>query len=217
MMVTTKTPRGERADFALEHALHADGALHVAGTDEAGRGPLAGPVVAAAVVLDPANIPHGLHDSKQLTATVRESLFVQILATAHVAVCSQPPAEIDRLNIRLASLTAMRLAVLALQQRPDHVLIDGRDTPPGLLIPCTAVIGGDAKSVSIAAASIIAKVVRDHGMLVLAREHPGFGWDKNMGYPSAQHRAAIARLGRTPHHRQSFAPFKNGTLDLLGR
>lgn len=203
------------ANFDIEQTLIKEGYRCVAGADEVGRGPLAGPVVTAAVILDPANIPPGLNDSKRLTETQRETLFPLILASAALAVVSMPPIEIDRLNIRMGSLMGMARAVAALPIIPDHVLVDGRDRLPGLAMPCTALIDGDARSVSIAAASIVAKVIRDRMMRKIALEHPDYGWATNMGYPTGWHRAAIARLGGVIHHRRGFAPFKNGTVDLF--
>ncbi len=181
----------------------------VCGVDEAGRGPLAGPVAAAAVVLDPANIPEGLNDSKVLSAGRRAALFDQIHARAEVSLAWASVEEIDRLNIRAASLLAMRRAVEGLGFVPDAALIDGNACPEGL--PCRGVtlVKGDAKSLSVAAASIIAKVARDRVMTALAVECPGYGWEVNAGYPTAVHRAALLDLGVTPHHRRSFRPVHN--------
>lgn len=178
----------------------------VAGVDEAGRGPLAGPVVAAAVILDPARVPPGLDDSKKLTARARERLFAALMDCATVSAAFASVEEIDALNILRASHLAMRRAVQGLARSPAHALVDGNMVPGGLPCPATAVIGGDARSLSIAAASIVAKVTRDRDMVALAQQYPGYGWDRNMGYPTAGHRAALARLGVTPHHRRSFAP-----------
>lgn len=181
----------------------------MAGVDEAGRGPLAGPVVAAAAILDPDRIPDGLNDSKKLTPKRRDALFTEILATAHVAIGAAPPLIIDTLNIRGATLWAMRQAVLGLAQKPGHALIDGRDIPDGL--PCSAdfVIGGDGKSVSIAAASIVAKVMRDRMCPVMDCDHPGFAFAQHKGYGTAIHMSALQNHGATPHHRRSFAPVAN--------
>jgi ribonuclease HII len=198
-------------DFLIETRLMRDGHQMIAGVDEVGRGPLAGPVVAAAVILNPLAIPEGLDDSKALSESERLRLSALILQTAHVGLCLLPPAEIDRLNIRGAALEAMRRAVAALPVRADFALIDGRDIPPGLGIPANALIKGDARSCSIAAASIVAKVLRDGLMRRLHLAHPQYGFDRNMGYPTAEHRAAITLHGATPHHRQSFRPFKNDT------
>lgn len=192
-------------DFTHEAALGA----RIAGVDEAGRGPLAGPVSAAAVVLDPADLPPGLNDSKTLSAARRAVLFDQIHACAEVSLAFASVEEIDRLNIRAASLLAMRRAVAGLGFVPDAALIDGNACPEGL--PCRGVtlVKGDAKSLSVAAASIIAKVARDRVMTALAAEFPGYGWEINAGYPTAGHRAALLDLGVTPHHRRSFRPVHN--------
>lgn len=186
-------------DFAFEAAL----AGRVAGVDEAGRGSWAGPVVAAAVVLDPTRIPDGLNDSKQLSALRRASLFDAINEVAQVGVGVVAVGEIDRINILQATFVAMTRAVDALD--PDHVLVDG-NRAPRWRYATTTVIGGDARCVSIAAASIIAKVTRDRIMTVLASEFPGYGWAANKGYGTAQHSAALDRLGVTIHHRRSYAP-----------
>jgi len=195
-------------DFRYEQAAFGRGTRTVAGVDEVGRGPLAGPVTAAAVVLDPARIPQGLNDSKRLTPAAREGLATQIRATARFAVAHASVAEIDALNILQASLLAMRRALAALDPPPDHALIDGNRLPRDL--PCSgeALIKGDARCLSIAAASILAKVERDRIMAALAREHPGYGWESNAGYPAPAHLAALKQLGITPHHRRSFAPVR---------
>jgi len=189
--------------------LIAQGARHVAGVDEAGRGPLAGPVVAAAAILDPNRIPTGLNDSKKLTPKRRAALFAEIMATARIAIVAAPPALIDTLNIRGATLWAMRHAVLGLAVTPDHALIDGRDIPDGLPCPADFVIGGDGKSVSIAAASIVAKVMRDRMCPVMDCDHPGFAFAQHKGYGTAIHMTALQDYGATPHHRRSFAPVAN--------
>lgn len=198
----------ERLCFSYERRLIHGGCPLVAGVDEAGRGPLAGPVVAAAVVLDPLNIPVGLDDSKVLKAEHREKLFAEIMASAEVAVVSASPRRIDRDDIRKATLWAMCAAVKALPRTPGRVLVDGREFPDGL--PCTAdaVVDGDALILSIAAASIIAKVSRDRIMRRLGALHPGYGFEKHMGYATAQHRAALMALGPSAHHRMSFAPVR---------
>lgn len=183
----------------------------VAGVDEAGRGPLAGPVVAAAVVLDRSRVPAGIDDSKVLKESDRERLFAEITATAPHGVGTSSVAEIDRLNILQASLLAMRRAVTALAwhigQMPDLALVDGNRSAR---LTCSErlVIGGDAASLSIAAASIIAKVTRDRLMLHLADQHAGFRWETNRGYATAHHLLALTILGPTPHHRRSFAPLR---------
>lgn len=191
--------------FDRERALLARGVWPVAGCDEAGRGPLAGPVVAAAVVLDPQRIPQGLDDSKKLTASKREALFEEICATASFAVAFASPARIDRDNILRASLWALARAVHALPEMPKHVLVDGRDRLD-TACDCDAVIGGDGLVLSIAAASIVAKVSRDRLMCKLAQDHPGYGFEKHMGYGVPAHLEALGRLGPTVHHRRSFAP-----------
>jgi ribonuclease HII len=191
--------------FRRERALLKQGIWPVAGCDEAGRGPLAGPVVAAAVVLDPKRIPKGMDDSKRLTSEKREELFEEICATASFAVAFASPARIDRDNILRASLWALARAVHALPQMPQHVFVDGRDkidTSCG----CEAVIGGDGLVLSIAAASIIAKVSRDRLMCRLAQECPDYGFDVHKGYGVPQHLAALNALGPTVHHRRFFAP-----------
>lgn len=191
---------------ALERGLRALGFERIAGIDEAGRGPLAGPVVAAAVILDLSHVLKGLDDSKKLKAHERERLFVEILATAQVGVGTAGAAEIDRVNIRQATLNAMRRALAGLAVPPAHALIDGRDVPPRLGCPATAVIGGDAQSLSIAAASIVAKVTRDRMMTRLCTAHPAYGFGRHMGYGTAAHMAAIETDGPCAHHRRSFAP-----------
>ncbi|MGI1661997.1 ribonuclease HII [Palleronia sp. KMU-117] len=196
-------------DFQLEADLLAGGCLSVAGVDEVGRGPLAGPVTAAAVRLDPARIPGGLQDSKRLTAARREALFTALLDCADVSVAHASIDEIDRLNILRAAHLAMERAVAGLPETPAHVLVDGNMIPRGLTCAATAVVKGDARCLSIAAASIVAKVTRDRIMVDLAQQFPGYGWERNMGYPSAHHRAALKTLGVTPYHRRSFAPVHN--------
>jgi ribonuclease HII len=189
----------------------------VAGVDEAGRGPLAGPVAAAAVILDPDILPAGLNDSKAMTEAARETAFTEIMQKAlAVSFALLPPADIDRLNIRGATLEAMRRAVLGLSIAPHRVIIDGRDIPPGLHFPdlgfsCRAIIGGDATEPAISAASIVAKVMRDRLMIRLGAEIPAYGFEIHKGYGTAKHRAAIKAHGGLVHHRQTFTPFKNGT------
>ena len=192
-------------DFAIE--LQIGG--RVAGVDEVGRGPLAGPVTAAAVVLDPARIPPGLDDSKKLSAGRRDALWRDLLVSADVSVAHASVAEIDALNILRASHLAMRRALEGLRRPPDHALIDGNMVPADLAAPATAVVKGDARSLSIAAASIVAKICRDRIMVDLAQQHPGYGWETNMGYPSKSHRLALENLGVTPYHRRSFKPVHN--------
>ncbi|TYB77827.1 ribonuclease HII [Maritimibacter fusiformis] len=196
-------------DFSHEADLIAAGARCVAGVDEVGRGPLAGPVTAAAVVLDPDRIPAGLNDSKALTAKRREALFAEIMAVAQVSVAHASVDEIDRLNILYASHLAMERAVAGLAPSPDRLLIDGNLVPAGLTVEARAVVKGDARCLSIAAASIIAKVTRDRIMVGLAQQHPGYGWETNAGYPSKRHISALQDIGVTPHHRRSFRPVHN--------
>jgi len=191
--------------FRRERALIKRGVWPVAGCDEAGRGPLAGPVVAAAVVLDPKRIPRGIDDSKRLTPERREELFEEICATSSFAVAFASPARIDRDNILRASLWALARAVHALPEMPRHVFVDGRDRLD-IACDCEAVIGGDGLVVSIAAASIIAKVTRDRLMCALAQDCPGYGFESHKGYAVPEHLEALRRLGPTVHHRRLFAP-----------
>jgi ribonuclease HII len=194
-----------RPTFRRERAALKRGVWPVAGCDEAGRGPLAGPVVAAAVILDPKRIPRGLDDSKKLSAAEREKLYLKICATAEVSVAIGSPSRIDRDNILRASLWALARAVYALPVRPRLVFVDGRDKIDAGC-DCEAVISGDALVVSIAAASIVAKVTRDRLMTRLGAAHPGYGFERHMGYSVPEHFAALQRLGPTIHHRRSFAP-----------
>ena len=190
------------ADFALEAAC---GCLRVCGVDEVGRGPWAGPVVAAAVILDRGWDADGVDDSKRLTAAARTRLRREIEAHAEVGTGQASVYEIDRMNILNAALLAMRRAVAALARVPECALVDGNRLPD-LPCPATAVTRGDARSVSIAAASIVAKVERDRLMAGLAVDFPGYGWERNAGYGTPEHAAALERLGASPHHRRSFAP-----------
>lgn len=178
----------------------------VCGIDEAGRGPWAGPVVASAVILDPLNIPVGLNDSKKLTAKRREALFDNISITALVGVGIASVEEIDAMNILQATFLAMRRAAEALPRRPAYALIDGNKIPPNLMCNAEAIVKGDGRSVSIAAASIVAKVTRDRIMVTLAQQFPGYGWERNAGYGVKAHQEGLNRLGVTPHHRVSFKP-----------
>ncbi len=196
-------------DFSFEESAHRNGFTHIAGVDEVGRGPLAGPVVAAAVILDPANIPAGLNDSKKLSAKRREALFDQIMTSAVVSIAQATVAEIDEHNILRASHIAMMRAIDGLAQRPDHILIDGNMVPRGLTISSETIVKGDGRSQSIAAASIVAKLWRDRHMVDLAQQFPGYGWETNAGYGTAQHKKGLEALGVTPHHRRSFAPIHN--------
>jgi len=196
-------------DMSLEDAARGRGYRLIAGVDEVGRGPLAGPVTAAAVILDPARVPQGLADSKQLTEKRRNALYDEIFAAATVSIAHASVEEIDRLNILRASHLAMERAVAGLAHAPDHLLIDGNMIPRGLAVSAEAIIKGDARSLSISAASIVAKVCRDRLMVDLAQQHPGYGWEKNAGYPSPAHKEALRNLGVTPHHRRSFKPVHN--------
>jgi ribonuclease HII len=195
--------------FLNESALLRGGLRLVAGLDEVGRGPLAGPVAAAAVILSPKDIPDGLDDSKILDAACREDLFAEITARAiGIGIGFASAEEIDRVNIRQATFLAMQRACRALPASPDFVLVDGRDIPPKLPCPARAIIGGDALCASIAAASIVAKVVRDRLMARLAGCHPGYGFESHMGYATKAHRDAIRRLGPSPFHRRTFGLLK---------
>lgn len=179
----------------------------IAGTDEAGRGPLVGSVVAAAVILDPNNPIEGLNDSKKLTEKKREKLFIEIKEKALAwAIAESSAQEIDELNILQASLLAMRRAIEKLQIQPDHVLVDGNKEPKGLQMSCEAVVGGDAIHAEISAASILAKVTRDHDMVELDKKYPQFGFAKHKGYPTKAHFEAIAEHGVIDEHRRSFGP-----------
>ncbi len=188
-----------------EQALWNSGLLRVAGIDEAGRGPLAGPVVAAAVVFQPGTFVEGVDDSKKLTARHRNELFDRIIArAAAVGVGVVDHTVIDEINIFQATLRAMAEAVGSLGVQPDHLLVDGNRTL-GIGIPCTAIVDGDALCSVIAAASIIAKVTRDRMMVDFDRQYPGYGFAKHKGYGTEEHRAAILRLGPSPIHRRTFA------------
>ncbi len=193
-------------DFSLERDAMARFPGAIAGVDEVGRGPLAGPVVTAAVILDPTDIPAGLNDSKKLTEARREALFKDICTRAIVSVASASPQQIDALNIRGATLWAMARALKGLSTSPAFALFDGRDVAPQSPCPGQSVIKGDARSVSIAAASIVAKVSRDRMMKRLGLSYPGYGFEKHMGYGTKVHMDALDRLGVTPHHRASFRP-----------
>jgi ribonuclease HII len=192
-----------KPDYALESSF---GGI-VAGIDEAGRGPWAGPVVASAVILDIKALPSGINDSKKLSASKREALFEQIMATATVGLGVSSVGEIDEFNILGATKLAMQRALAALSIKPALALVDGNRAPK---LPCAVqtIVKGDSKSLSIAAASIIAKVTRDRMMCELAAEFPGYGWERNAGYGTATHQQGLAALGITPHHRRSFAPIR---------
>lgn len=196
-------------DYTFEHGAALRGCVYISGTDEVGRGPLAGPVTAAAVRLDPDNIPAGLNDSKVLTSKRREVLAIEIWAVADVCVAHASVEEIDDINILQASMLAMERAVAGLPQSCDHVLVDGNRVPKGLQDIGEAIVKGDGRSVSIAAASIVAKTCRDQIMVDLAQQHPGYGWERNAGYGTSEHLKALQILGVTPHHRRSFKPIHN--------
>jgi ribonuclease HII len=193
-------------DLKFERRAARRGCRIVAGVDEAGRGPLAGPVVVSAVILNRWSIPDGLNDSKVLDPEVRESLFEKIVRTATVAVVVAPPEVIQRLNILQATLWAMRQAVLSLAARPDHVLIDGNIVPREMPCGAEAVVGGDGRSVSIAAASIVAKVTRDRMCRIMHGEEPAYGFASHKGYSTPEHLSALAALGPGRHHRMDFQP-----------
>ena len=196
-------------DFSQERRLIGAGLRWVAGLDEVGRGALAGPVAVAAVILDPDNLPDGVDDSKALSAKRREAAYASIMSRARsVAIATACSREIDAFNIRGATLLAMRRAVRGLSLRPDHAIIDGRDVPPGLGCPAEALVDGDALSLSVAAASIIAKVTRDRLMTRLDALHPAYGFARNAGYGTRAHLAAIRSHGPCPWHRLGFKPFR---------
>jgi len=195
-------------DFSIEEKLINEGKSAIAGVDEAGRGPLAGPVTAAAVILDPENFPAGLNDSKKLTEKRRELLFEEILKTSHVAWCSLNAEMIDTINIRAAALRAMEVSVARLPIQADYAMIDGRDVPLQLTNIGEAFIKGDARSLTIASASIVAKVVRDRMMVEADKRYPQYGFAGHKGYGSKKHRDAILEFGGSPLHRKSFSPLK---------
>ncbi len=190
--------------------------MNIAGVDEAGRGPLVGSVVAAAVILDPNNPIEGLNDSKKLSEKKREKLFIEIQEKALAwAIAEASAAEIDEHNILQASLLAMRRAVEALSIQPEHVLVDGNKIPQGLAMSCDAVVGGDALHPEISAASILAKVTRDRQMVEMDQKYPQFGFAKHKGYPTKAHFEAIALHGVIDEHRRSFGPVKKVLAALL--
>ena len=200
-------------DYLLEHQARLRGATIICGVDEVGRGPLAGPVMAAAAIIPlnedgqptlPGDLLTQLNDSKKLSAKKREAIFEPLIQSVDYATAEITPDEIDEINILQATFKAMTMAVSKLQATPDMALIDGNKIPPALPCAGQAVVKGDSQSLSIAAASIIAKVLRDRIMTELAQTHPGYGWDRNAGYGTAEHRDAITSLGLTPHHRRSF-------------
>ena len=193
-------------DSQFESAALTSGALRVVGVDEVGRGPLAGPVTAAAVWLNRECIPDGLNDSKVLTEARRIALSAALFQMADVSIAHASVDEIDSLNILRASHLAMLRAIQGLRMSADFALIDGNMIPKGMPCRSLAIVKGDMRSLSIAAASIVAKVARDAIMVDLAQQHPGYGWDTNAGYPTLAHREALKKLGVTAHHRRSFAP-----------
>jgi ribonuclease HII len=198
--------------FAFEKKAKAQGIVHICGIDEAGCGPWAGPVVAAAVILDSSKIPKGIDDSKMLSQEQREALFAKISASAICGIGIADVERIDRDNILAATLWAMGEAVKQLKSQPQLALVDGNRAPQ-LLCPVQTIVDGDRLSLSIAAASIIAKVTRDRIMAELDLIHPGYGFARHKGYGTAAHRAALLELGPSIHHRRSFAPVK----ELLAR
>jgi len=195
-------------DDHFERRARKRGAVRVVGVDEAGRGPLAGPVVCAAVCFEGKRYPRGLDDSKRLTAAERERLYDRILASATVSVAVASHARVDSMNILHASLWGMSRAVASLACGADHVLVDGNMLPPDLPCPAEALIGGDGRSVSIAAASIVAKVTRDRLMIAAGAAYPLYGFESHMGYSTPEHLAALAAHGPCPLHRRSFAPVR---------
>jgi ribonuclease HII len=195
-------------DFAVEQAAYQQGFNCVCGVDEVGRGPWAGPVVAAAVILDPRNIPQGLNDSKKVPASKRALLYDTLLDVATVSIAEASVEEIDALNILQASMLAMERAVAGLSVQPDMALIDGNRLPKSLPCNAQAFVKGDAKVLSIAAASIVAKVYRDRLMADLAYMHPHYSWETNAGYGTAAHQAGLRNVGITEHHRRSFRPIQ---------
>ena len=225
MEFRTAPLKAQRIRFSPDYSLEAEvlaglaSGARVCGVDEAGRGPIAGPVVAAAAVLDPARIPLGIDDSKNLAAARRQAVADELLRKAAVAVGIADVEEIDHLNILGATMLAMRRAIESLQVSVSLALVDGNRVPDGTGLDCElrAVVKGDQRSLSIAAASIVAKTRRDAIMETLARSHPGYGWERNAGYPTAEHLAALERLGATPHHRVGFSPVRRVLLERQGR
>ena len=196
-------------NFDAETRLIREGYKAIAGVDEVGRGCIAGPVTAAAVILNPQKIPSGLNDSKKLNLKNREKIFQSIQDTCTFCVAHSSVEEIDQINILQAALLSMKRAILGLRIKPDFVLIDGNKNPEGLEINFETIIKGDSKSLSIAAASIVAKITRDRIMSRLDKEFPGYNWSQNAGYPTKMHKSAILDIGITPYHRRSFKPVYN--------
>jgi ribonuclease HII len=214
MDARTDSPIAEPPGDRYERRARRRGATLVAGVDEAGRGPLAGPVVTAAVIFDGRRYPKDLDDSKRLTFNERERLYELILAKGTVSVAVASTARIDRMNILRASLWAMSRAIAGLSAKPDHVLVDGNMLPPDLPCPAEAIVGGDGIPVSIAAASIVAKVTRDRLMANLGRAFPVYGFEDHKGYSTPAHFDALRAHGPCPHHRRSFAPVREQQLLL---
>ena len=196
-------------DFDVETGLIKKGYKVIAGVDEVGRGCIAGPVTAAAVILNPQKIPSGLNDSKKVSFKNREKIFQSIQDTCTFCVAHSSVEEIDQINILQASLLSMKRAIFGLNIKPDFVLIDGNKNPEGLESNFETIIKGDSKSLSIAAASIVAKITRDRIMSRLDKEFPGYNWSQNAGYPTKMHKSAILDIGITPYHRRSFKPVHN--------
>lgn len=196
-------------DYSFENAAGRLTGAVICGVDEVGRGPLAGPVIACAAIIPaegfPPKIQATINDSKQLSMAQREALFSPLLSICSYALGEASAAEIDQINILQASMLAMQRAVASLPITPDNALVDG-NRKPILSCPVTSIVKGDRRSLSIATASIIAKVTRDRLMAKLAMDYPAYGWERNAGYPTAEHLAALARHGPCPHHRVSFAP-----------
>ena len=209
MSMTKRQP-----DFKFELAARERGLYPVCGIDEAGRGPWAGPVVAAAVILIPGKIPMGIADSKELSRKRRYQLYDDIMLNALVGIGIADVLEIDNLNILAATMLAMRRSVANLGQKPRYALVDGNQSPD---LPCGAecIIKGDRYCISIAAASIIAKVTRDRLMITLAKQYPGFGWERNFGYGTPEHRNSLAQLGPNEMHRKSFRPIQKFLRDSV--
>jgi len=195
-------------DFSNEKSLLKSGFSRICGVDEVGRGPWAGPVVAAAVILNPKAIPEGLDDSKKVSAKKRDALYDTLLQVAEVSIAEATVEEIDSLNILQASMLAMTRAVEGLSVTPDMALVDGNRLPKNLPCQAKAFVKGDGKVLSIAAASIVAKVHRDRLMAVLAKTHPHYGWERNAGYGTPAHQDGLKSVGITPHHRRSFRPIQ---------
>ncbi len=206
--------RASQPSDRLEKIARRNGATLVAGVDEVGRGPLAGPVVTAAVAFQGTTYPSGLNDSKRLSARARAALFDEIMATASVSIAVASLRRIEQMNILHASLWAMTRAIRGLPTLPDHVLVDGNKAPANMPCPCQTVVGGDAVSVSISAASIIAKVTRDRLMENVALAYPQYGCERHLGYGTPLHLAALREHGPCPQHRRGVAPVREQQLGL---